>query len=259
MKTAVNKLASKLGYSISRIHSEDQSRAASPLEWFHSDHYLRHNSRRLEHLASLGIPVEGKRVLEVGAGIGDHSSYYLDRGCDVTITEARPENIAILKSRFPDQHVFPLDLDRPTAIPGTPFDVVHSYGLLYHLQAPEQALQFMSENCSGILFLETCVSFGAEAAVNLVGEPQRDPTQAYSGEGCRPTRSWVFGTLQKLFPNVYVTVTQPNHEEFPLDWNSPEKHKTKHGLQRSVFVASREAIQNESLSKTLLNIQIRAF
>ena len=51
---------------------------------FHSWHYLRHNARRLEHLASLQIPIRGKSVLEIGAGIGDHSSYYLDRGCTVT-------------------------------------------------------------------------------------------------------------------------------------------------------------------------------
>ena len=50
-----------------------------PAYEFHSHHYMRHNARRLEHLASLQIPVDGRTVLEVGAGIGDLSHFYLDR------------------------------------------------------------------------------------------------------------------------------------------------------------------------------------
>src|SRR5262249_51294506 len=68
---------------------------------FRSDGYLRHNARRLEHLASLQIPVAGLSVLEIGAGIGDHSHYYIDRDCVITITEARSENLEWLKKRYP--------------------------------------------------------------------------------------------------------------------------------------------------------------
>ena len=68
---------------------------------FHSDDYLRHNARRLEHLASLRLPVSGRSVLEVGAGIGDHTHYYTDRGCRVTITEARAQNLTYLTQRYP--------------------------------------------------------------------------------------------------------------------------------------------------------------
>ena len=37
--------------------------APTPAAFFHSHHYLRHNARRLEHLASLGLPVRGLSVL----------------------------------------------------------------------------------------------------------------------------------------------------------------------------------------------------
>lgn len=40
---------------------------------FHSIFYLRHNARRQEHLATLGLDLGNKSVLEVGAGIGDHT------------------------------------------------------------------------------------------------------------------------------------------------------------------------------------------
>ena len=69
---------------------------------FLSDLYIRHNARRLEHLASLHLDLRHKSVLELGAGIGDHSSFYLDRGCRVTAVEPRPENVAVLRERQRD-------------------------------------------------------------------------------------------------------------------------------------------------------------
>jgi hypothetical protein len=229
--------------------------SSNPVVNFHSDDYLRHNARRLEHLASLRIPVAGMSVLEVGAGVGDHSHYYIDRGCRATITEARAENIHVLRRRYPNFNVQFLDMESPSHVDGAPFDVVHCYGLLYHLSKPKQALAFLSQNTKKILFLETCVSFGEKEEINLVGEPQSDPTQAYSGTGCRPTRQWLFTELQGLFEHVYLPTTQPCHEEFPLDWTSPEKHKA--GLQRAIFVASRDRIENERLSPALVSQQIQ--
>jgi hypothetical protein len=221
----------------------------SPVHAFHNNHYLRHNARRLEHLASLRIPLAGSSVLEVGAGIGDHSHYYMDRNCRMTITEARPENLAHLKSRYPNCDVRFLDMDSPSDIDGGPFDVVHCYGLLYHLSKPQQALAFLSNNTAGLLLLETCVSFGEDEQINLIGEPQSDATQAFSGTGCRPTRPWLFRELKSHFEHVYVPLTQPCHDEFPLDWQAPDKHLLP--LQRAVFVASRKPLQNELLSTAL--------
>src|SRR5882762_5851252 len=71
---------------------------------FHSLHYVRHNARRQEHLASLGLALQGRRVLEVGAGIGDHTTFFLDRGCSVLSVEPRLENCelyaAAMQERF---------------------------------------------------------------------------------------------------------------------------------------------------------------
>ena len=59
---------------------------------FRSPWYQRHNQRRQEHLASLQLDLVGKSVLEVGAGVGDHTFYFLDRDCTVVSVEARREN-----------------------------------------------------------------------------------------------------------------------------------------------------------------------
>src|SRR5580704_12589348 len=54
---------------------------------FGSPWYQRHNQRRQEHLASLQLDLVSKSVLEVGAGVGDHTFYFLDRDC--TVVSAR--------------------------------------------------------------------------------------------------------------------------------------------------------------------------
>ena len=226
-----------------------------PVRSFHSYHYLRHNARRLEHLASLRIPVRGMTVLEVGAGIGDHSSYYIDRGCTITITEGRSDNLRTLKARYPAQDVHCLDMEHPQRLSQMPFDVVHCYGLLYHLSQPERALEWLSENCRRMLLLETCVSFGDDEAIHSIGEDCSDPTQAASGTGCRPTRPWIFAALKRLFAHVYVPRTQPNHEEFPLDWTRPENRSGS--LHRAIFIASRAAIDNELLVPELIDRHVR--
>jgi len=194
-------------------------------------------------------------VLEVGAGIGDHTHYYIDRGCAITITEAREANLASLRRRYPHLDVESLDMDSPHPIASGPFDVIHCYGLLYHLGKPAEALTFLGENTTKMLFLETCVSFGESEEINLISEPQSDLTQAYSATGCRPTRSWVFNRLRALFAYVYVPTTQPCHAEFPLDWSNMKEHTAR--LQRAVFIASRHELENEFLSTSLLMRQTR--
>lgn len=246
-KKTVRAIVNKLGFDIVRINDLPKT--------FHGRRYIRHNARRLEHLASLRIPTAGMSVLEVGAGIGDHSHYYIDRGCAITITEARSENLQYLRMRYPNNNVLFLDMERPSPPEASPFDIVHCYGLLYHLKHPEQALEFLSQSTRKILFLETCVSFGEGDELNPIKENKSDPSQSYSGTGCRPTRTWLFKRLQGLFENVYLPKTQPNHEEFPLDWAAPEKHKA--GLQRAIFIASRKVLENEMLTRSLINEQGR--
>ena len=219
------------------------------LSAFHSGHYTRHNLRRQEHLASLRLDIANRTVLELGAGIGDHTEFFLDRGCRVVTTDGRPENLELLTARYPRSE-YPnvvtrfLDLEDPGHPFAETFDVVYCYGALYHLSRPAQALQFMARCCHGILLLETCVSYGDGESINLCPETRTSATQSISGRGCRPTRAWIYAQLARLFEYAYVTTTQPWHEEFPTDWDRPGPDDR---LARSVFVASREKLRNDLL------------
>lgn len=172
------------------------------------------------------------------------------------ITEAREENIRLIRRRYPSGvDVRKLDMDAPNGLDGKTFDVVFSYGLLYHLEKPDVAIAFLAGKAKELMLLETCVSFGSDVALNRVEEPSDNPTQAISGTGCRPTRPWVVGQLKEHFEHVYVTATQPWHAQFPIDWTAPEAHKAP--LQRAVFVAARAPLVNDRLSVELPMHQTR--
>lgn len=159
-------------------------------------------------------------MIEVGAGIGDHTSFFLDRRCSVISTEGRCVNLRVLRRRYPDVDVRHLDLDEPDPTFLDKADIVHCYGTLYHLSRPAEAIEFLAARTTQMLLLETCVSPGLDEEVNFVTEDQGNVSQAVSGWGCRPTRPWVWARLSEQFPNVYATKTQPWHDEFPVDWAS---------------------------------------
>jgi SAM-dependent methyltransferase len=223
---------------------------------FQSFYYLRHNQRRLEHLASLGLILEGRRVLELGAGIGDMTGFFLDRGCSVVSVEPRADCVAILSDNlksygFAGDAVTVIQADAynfPQRVVGR-FDVVFAYGLLYHLNDPATAIHHMATACNGLLLLETCVSFGDTSELNKIAEPSENQSQAIEGVGCRPTRPYVWNLLKQHFTCIYTTRTQPAHPEFPRDWDDPTK--ARGALHRAIFVASHTPLDNPQLLDAL--------
>jgi SAM-dependent methyltransferase len=217
---------------------------------FRTPWYQRHNQRRQEHLASLQLDLVGKSVLEVGAGVGDHTYYFLDRDCTVVSVEARRENCQLFGesmqaleasgcSKASRWKLVQGDVESLNgAVPGT-FEVVYCYGLLYHLEDPADGCSLSRFAVGGNLRVVR-----RPDALNPVSELRSDPTQSFRGGGCRPTLPWIMNRLKALFAHVYVPRTQPAHEEFPLDWMGEQPSDC---LTRATFVASRPPIVNEQL------------
>lgn len=169
--------------------------------------------------------------------------------------DSRQECLDVLRQRYPEVATVQCDLNSPETLLGLgAFEVVHCYGILYHLERPDALIAYIARVCSGIAIVETCVSRDTGEAVNVASEPQTDFTQSSTGRACRPTRQWVFNELSRGFGFVYLTKTQPNHPEFPIDWQdlagTPE-------FIRSVFVASKQQFDLSSLSQVLLDQQDR--
>jgi len=239
IKHTVKATLQRLGYDVLK----QKSRYRFPESSFSSHYYQRHTRRRLEHLASLGLAIAGKTVLEVGAGSGDHTDFFVDRGCQVVSTEAREEGVQELRYRYPTLQCFKLDLEHPPTDFNQTFDIIYCYGTLYHLRNPAEALSFLSKCCSDTLLLSSCVTYGEESAVTLVQEDAAMELHSVSGTGCRPTRRWIYEELKKHFAHVYMPLTQPNHPEFPVNWSEPDNQP----LPTAVFIASRKPIDNPLL------------
>lgn len=206
------------------------------------------NTARLNHLASLGLDLIGKQVLEVGGGVGRLTGFFEARQCSVLFTDGRQDNVDQVRSQFPHRRTEVVDLETATDLADLgKFDVVFCYGTLYHLQNPEQALRSLAPCCRELFLLETCVTPGEDLAIHLIPEDPNNPNQAVSGTGCRPTRPWVMATLRQYFDYVYVTTHQPAHADFDLDWHAGSEKK----LHRAVFVASRHPLDLPTLSAVL--------
>jgi hypothetical protein len=222
---------------------------------FFSPAYQQHNISRLQHLESLGLDLSRKSVLELGAGVGDHSLFYLYRNCRLLAVEGRARHAKRLSERLGiDVKIVDLDREPERLEQFGRFDLVHCYGLLYHLSDPARFLSTVAR-VGDCLLLETCVSFGGELCLNECREPSSIPSQALHGEGCRPTRNWIFEQLKLYYPYVYVTKTQPRHPEFPTDWTGPAGEQAR--FKRAVFVASHSLICNPNLVAELPQKQAR--
>lgn len=230
------------------------SAASDPRQSFWSFHYLRHNQRRLEHLATLGFDFAGRTVLEVGAGIGDLTSFFVDRGARVVTSEGDPRNLSLLRERHPDLEARLIDLEEPPNEMRDTFDIVFCYGVLYHLADPARALDFLAARTGSLLLLETCVSPSAADELLRHQEPPA-PENALHGVGCRPSRTWIMRELRQRFAHVYCPLTQPAHEEFPLDWSTPPPNPW---LVRATFAASRTPLDSPLLVEDLPMRQRRA-
>lgn len=204
------------------------------------------NQARQSHLGSLGLDLAGKTVLEVGAGIGLHTPFFLERGCTVTVTDGRAENVAEIQRRHPGVRTAIVDLEQDKPIELGRFDVIYCYGLLYHLSNPQRALARLADVCDGQLLLETAVSPGTHDELLLVRDPDAF-NQAISGIGCRPTRLWILNRLKSLFGYGYIPRTQPDHVDFPADW----VHTPIQTMHRSIFVGSRTPLDLPTLTDTV--------
>lgn len=85
------------------------------------------------------------RILEVGSGIGNISSFFIDNKQDLTLSDVRQNYVDILAQKFPNQDAFLLDLVLPDFdivfkdYLGT-FDTVFALNVIEHIEDHKLAL-----------------------------------------------------------------------------------------------------------------------
>src|ERR1700680_5346900 len=102
---------------------------------FDSPDALAINHARMTHLNSLRLPLAGRTVLDVGCGVGHLARFFVNLGCTVTCVDGRQDNIASLRSRYPDLHAYVANVEADSLLSIGRFVIVFFYGLLYPLGA----------------------------------------------------------------------------------------------------------------------------
>jgi len=207
------------------------------------------NKARLEHLASLGLPLAGRRVLEVGAGVGRLTSFFLEQRCEVVATEVREENLDELRRRLPSVDARRADIEESLDFLGR-FDVVFCYGVLYHVENPILALRRMESVCDDLLLLETMICDSTEPVLRLEDETG-SATQALRGIAHRPSTSYLALALNRVgFQHVYAA-DRPTHQDYRFEELNDLATSRNGSLLRGVFVASRHPMDIPRLTPLL--------
>lgn len=209
------------------------------------------NDARMRHLATLGLPIESRSVMDVGCGVGHLAQFFVERGCDVLCLDGRPDNVARLGELYPGTRaqVFDVENDDWSSLPEV--DVVFSYGLLYHLEDPFRALRRMAGRAKQMLILDTIVADHAAPLV-LMAEETATASQALRGVGCRPTPSFVALALREAgMSHVYAPTTMAAHPDFRFSWRNDLAWSRNGHLLRCMFVASRAPLAGPALAELL--------
>ena len=95
---------------------------------------------------------KGKKVLEIGCGIGTDSINFARAGADVTVVDLSDESVALCKKRFAvygQQGNFYLgDAEELSSfVPVEKYDLVYSFGVIHHTPRPERVIEQIKLYC----------------------------------------------------------------------------------------------------------------
>jgi len=233
------------------VQPRDPSTEARPegggVECFDTPAALAINRARMDALFALGLPLAGKTVLDAGCGVGHLTNILHQHGCRVVGVEGRDENIQAMRQRYPHIPVYQADVQNDDLTGLGRFEVVFSFGLLYHTEDPVRVLRNLAAVCDELLILETIICDSDQPVMVLADEPWT-VNQALTALACRPSPAFVAMALNRIgFPFVYATYDRPAHPDFQFDWRNDLAHQRDGANLRCMFVASRTKLHQPGL------------
>jgi SAM-dependent methyltransferase len=171
---------------------------------------------------------KGRKVLEIGCGLGTDSINFARAGADLTILELSQASIDLCKKRFDVMGLkatfYQGDAERlPDIVPPQHFDLVYSFGVIHHTPRPEQVIAHIRDHYMGptselrlMLYSKWCwktfwivASYGKGAFWKA---PELIATHSEAQTGCPVTFTYSFDDLrQGLLENFTITSLTKDH------------------------------------------------
>ena len=169
-------------------------------------------------------------AVDAGCGVGFFSQTLAEAGLAVCGFDGRRENVAEARRRFPE---IPFEVGNAESqeIAGLgEFDLVLSFGLLYHVENPLLALRNLRTLTGKCLFLESMCVPGEKSELLLREEPNVED-QSLTDLACYPSESSLVKMLYRTgFTAVYRVAPMPEHDDF--------QETAEHARRRTVLLAS---------------------
>ena len=189
---------------------------------------LQHTVRRLKPAVGLS------NAVDAGCGAGFFSQTLADCGLKVCGFDARAENVAEARRRFPQIPFEQGDIEEQVILQLGRFDLVLCFGLLYHLENPLRAIRHLRGLTEKCLLLES-MCLPEEKPSMLLREEPRQEDQSLTDVACYPSEGSLVKMLYRAgFAAVYRVISLPDHDDFR---DTPE-----HARRRTVLLASVAAI-----------------
>jgi FkbM family methyltransferase len=169
-------------------------------------------------------------ALDAGCGVGFFSQTLAECGLRVRGFDARAENVAEARRRFPEIPFEQLDVQDRGVLQLGRFDFVLCFGLIYHLENPLLAIRNLREMTAKCLLLESMCLPEEKSSMLLRAEPRQED-QSLSEVACYPSEMSLVKMLYRVgFAFVYRVVALPDHDDF--------RETAEHARRRTVLLAS---------------------